>query len=199
MALATYADLETQVANWLHRDDLTTYIPDFITLFEADAARRMMVRPQQATTTLTPTSGSVALPSDYIGWIRLTWTGSTRVDLQYVGPTILQAYYPSTPTNTPQMFTLEGGNILIRPVDGTALEFVYYQKTAALSSALNWLYTNHPDAYLNGTLYEAYKFAKDNENMATYKALRDEIFDEIRVQNFRQAGHLSIRPLGPIV
>jgi hypothetical protein len=97
------------------------------------------------------------------------------------------------------MFTLEGGNILIRPVDGTALEFVYYQKTAALSSALNWLYTNHPDAYLNGTLYEAYKFAKDNENMATYKALRDEIFDEIRVQNFRQAGHLSIRPLGPIV
>jgi hypothetical protein len=32
MTLATYSDLQGAVANWLHSADLTTYIPDFITL-----------------------------------------------------------------------------------------------------------------------------------------------------------------------
>jgi len=196
MALATYADLETQVANWLHRDDLTAYIPDFITLFEAVAARRMKVRPQETTVSLTTTGGSVALPSDYLGWQRLTWTGSPVTDLTYAHPSVLKVYYPTSPAGIPQMFTIESGNIKIMPTDDTGLELLYFQKTGALSAALNWLYTNHPDAYLNGTLYEAYKFAKDNENMAAYKALRDEIFDEIRVQNFRERGNIGIRVIG---
>src|SRR3569833_4709674 len=131
MSLATYADLQTQVATWLHRDDLTAYIPDFITLFEAAAARRLRVRPMETTATLTPSSGSVALPTDYLAWRRLTWTGSTRVDLSYVHPTILQPYFADTPVDTPSMFTIEGSNILIRPEDTPALEFVYYAKNSA--------------------------------------------------------------------
>ena len=279
MSFSTYSDLETQVANWLHRSDLTTYIPDFITLFEAVAARRMMVRPQETTTILVPSaptatsvsnaanngsglirltinststlatgqevvvadiqgtteangswivsvidsthidlqnstftntytsgtgtvtalSGVAALPSDYLGWKRVTWTGSPITDLQYVHPSVLQSYFDSVTSDIPQLFTIEGGNIIVRPVSGTTLEFVYYAKTAAVSGTLNWLYTNWPDAYLNGVLYEAYKFTKDPDNAAFYKAARDEIFDEIRMVNFKQAGHLSIRPLGPIV
>ena len=36
MALSSYSDLKASVASWLHRDDLTTQIPDFICLAEAD-------------------------------------------------------------------------------------------------------------------------------------------------------------------
>ena len=31
MAITTYTELQTSVANWLNRDDLTDKIPDFIT------------------------------------------------------------------------------------------------------------------------------------------------------------------------
>jgi hypothetical protein len=34
MALSTYSDLQTAVATWLHRSDLTAIIPDLITLAE---------------------------------------------------------------------------------------------------------------------------------------------------------------------
>ena len=36
MALTTYSELQAAVASWLHRDDLTAQIPDFIRLAEAD-------------------------------------------------------------------------------------------------------------------------------------------------------------------
>lgn len=199
MSLSTYSDLQTQVANWLHRSDLTAYIPDFITLFEAAAARKLRVRPMEVTTTLTPSVGSVALPVDYLGWRRLTWTGSARVELQYVHPSILQAYFPDSPTDTPSMFTIEGGNILIRPLDTTALEFVYYAKNGALSSTLNWLYTNHPDIYLFGTLAEAQGFKVDADKLALWKARRDEIFDEIEKLNFRENGSMQMKVRGPVI
>jgi hypothetical protein len=39
MAISTYAELQTAVANWLDRDDLTARIPEFITLAEAKIRR----------------------------------------------------------------------------------------------------------------------------------------------------------------
>jgi hypothetical protein len=63
MALATYADLQSQIANWLARDDLTTYIPDFITLFECAAARKLKVRLQESTTNVDANQRRCDLPT----------------------------------------------------------------------------------------------------------------------------------------
>lgn len=86
MSFSTYADLQAQIANWLARDDLTSYIPDFIRLFECAAARKLKVRLQNTTTTLTPSSGVATLPTDFLGVRRLTWTGSPIQELSYVAP-----------------------------------------------------------------------------------------------------------------
>jgi hypothetical protein len=72
MSLSTYSDLQTQVANWLARSDLTQYIPDMITLFEAAACRRLKVRPMETTVSLATTSGVASLPSDFLGYRRVT-------------------------------------------------------------------------------------------------------------------------------
>lgn len=201
MTLSTYADLQTQVANWLARDDLVTYIPDFITIFEAAAARRLRLRPQETSTTLTTASGSVALPTDYLGWRRLTWAGSTRVDLAYVHPSRLQNEFPTTPAGTPSWFTIEGTTLKIRPTDDTAsiYEFLYFAKVPAISGALNWLWTAYPDVYLFGTLFEAYMFNKDAANAALWKARRDEIFDEMEMKQFREQGALAVRTGGIVI
>ena len=78
MSLASYADLQTQVANWLARDDLAVYIPDFITLFECTAARRLKVRLQETVVSLSTTSGVGTLPSDYLGYRDVSWNGTSN-------------------------------------------------------------------------------------------------------------------------
>lgn len=198
MTFSTYADLQTNVASWIARDDLTANIPDFITLAESHFARTLFrgSRLQQTTAELTPSGGSVALPSDYLATIRLTWTGQPRIELEYVHPSILQAMFPTQPQSQPHIYTIEGGNILIEPQDGTAIELVYYAKTPALVNNLNWLYSNYPDVYLSATLVEGYKFLKDFDNVAKWSAERDGSIAEIKSNNFNQAGGLTIRVFG---
>jgi hypothetical protein len=197
MTFSTYSDLQSQIGNWLARGDLTTNIPDFITLFEASISRKLFkVRQQETIASLTPSNGTVALPADYLSARRLTWTGSPRIELEYVHPSYLQIAYPTSPADIPRLYTIEGVNILIRPVNSTALEFLYNQKTPAISSQLNWLYTNYPDAYLFGALLEAYGFLKDPENMALYKARLEDVLADIKSNTFNNPANLSIRVIG---
>jgi hypothetical protein len=199
MALTTYAELRTAIADWLARSDLTSYIPDFITLAEAHFNRRLRVRQMETSTNLTPSSGSATLPSDYLAWRRVTWTGDVRNELEYVHPSYLQAAYPDTPSGTPRIFTIEGSTLKVRPVSTTGLEFDYYEKIDALSGTVNWLYTAHPDAYLFGSLAEAQGFNVDFEKLALWKARRDEVLDEIERLSNKTTGPAAIRIMGTVV
>lgn len=195
MSFATYSDLQNQIAAWLARDDLTTYIPDFIRLFECAAMRRLKVRLQETTTTLTPSSGVATVPSDYLGYRRVTWTGSPVHELSYVAPP-LYAGYIETGSGTPAVFTIEGSSLRVAPSDDTSLTFTYVQRTTAVESSLNWLYTNHFDAYLFGSLCEANAFNKDVDPAGLWKARRDEVFDEISKLDFNERQGMAVRVMG---
>lgn len=196
MSITTYVELQTAIASWLGRSDLTAQIPDFIALFEACANRRLRVRQQETSTNLTPSSGEVSLPSDYLAWRRVTWTGSTRVELEYVHPSYMQALYPDTPEATPRVFTIEGSTLKIRPTDDTELEFDYYEKIDALSGTVNWLFSTHPDVYLFGALAEAEMFMANDTRAALWSARRDNIFDEIERLSNKTRGVGAIRVMG---
>ena len=198
MAITTYSELQAAVGNWLDHSLFAARIPEFIALFEAAANRRLRVREQEAATTLTPSAGTAALPADYLAWRRVTWTGSPRVELQYVHPSYLQAAYPSTPSARPRVFTIEGSTLKIRPVDATALEFDYFQKIPALSdgAAANWLLAAHPDLYLFGALVEAEMFGVNDERAPLWKVRRDEIFDEIEKLSNKTRGAGAMRVTG---
>jgi hypothetical protein len=200
MSIATYAELRTAVENWLDHTLFTARVPEFIALFEAAANRRLRVRQQEASSALTPSFGTVALPGDYLAWRRVTWTGAPRVELQYVHPSYLQAAYPSSPADVPRIFTIEGSTLKVRPIDGAALEFDYFQKIPALSSGAdsgsNWLLAAHPDLYLFGALVEAEMFGVNDERAPVWKARRDEIFDEIEKLSNKTRGAGAIRVTG---
>jgi hypothetical protein len=195
MAITTYDLLKSSIADWLSRDDLTAFIPDYITLFECDAARRLKVRPQATTTTLTPVSGVVALPTDYLGFQRVTWTGSPIQGLEYVAPELYAAYL-NTGSGTPAVFTIEGANLKVAPSDDTDLTFLYFQRTPAVSSSLNWLFTNHVDAYLAGSLAQAAAFNKGFDIAGTWLARCDQIFKEIQSLDFNERQGMSVRVMG---
>jgi hypothetical protein len=186
MPLNNYSDLQTQVGNWLARADLSANIPDFVTLFEACANRRLRTRLQEnATATLTPdATGKVALPADYLAWRNVVWNGSKQQTLEYVGPNVLSGRFPSGSQGDPVAFTIEGNTLIVAPADSTSLIFDYIAKVSALSGGSNWLMTNYPDAYLFGTLAEAYGFVGDAEKASMWAARRDAVFDEIDKLDF---------------
>lgn len=199
MSLSTFADLKTSISVWLAREGdttLTTYIPDMITLFEAAACRKLKVRPQEAIATITTTVGVGPLPTDYLGYRRVTWTGQPVTDLNYVSPSAFKFDTPYSVAGTPQEFTIQASSIYINPTDDTGLEILYYQKTPAVSSSLNWLWTNHPDAYLAGSLAQASAFGKKFDQAGMWKARMDEIFQEIFGLDFNERQGMAIRVLG---
>ena len=196
MSITTYTELQTAMTSWLGHSLFVTQYPDFITLFEASACRRLRVRRSQATTTLTPTAGVATLPTDYLGWIRATVMSSPRGELLYAHPSYLQELVPDTISDIPTHFTIEGGSFITRSTDTTGVEFVYYQKTAAVASTLNWLFTQHPDAYLFGALCEAEAFGVNDERSALWRSRLEATYLEIVNLEFRERGPLSIKVEG---
>jgi hypothetical protein len=195
MALTTYAELQTAVASWLARSDLTATIPDFITLAEAHFNRVLRVRPMEDTETLTPVSGSATLPTDFLAYRRVTWAGDTARELEYMHPSILSATYPDSAEGTPSNFTIEGSTLKVRPSSDEDVTLQYFQKIPALSGTVNWLFSSHPDAYLFGALAEARGFVMDPEQMSMWMQRRDQALEEVRAVDFAYRGGMSVRAM----
>ncbi len=198
MALANYSDLTTSIASWTARSDYSaTNYSDFTALFEAWANRTLRVRQMETTATVTMSGGAGALPSDYLQWRRVTWPGSSPVELQYVHPSVLRGYYPSVASFTPGVFSIEGSNIQTQSSDTTSLTLEYWQKITSLASgSTNWLMTAHPDLYLYGTLVEAYLFNKDPDNALIWKGRRDDLLGEISRLDKSSIGPAAVRVFG---
>jgi hypothetical protein len=201
MALTNYTDLQAAIASWMVRSDLTSVIPDFITLFEAEANRVLRTRAQETAGTITMSSGVGTLPTDYLGWKRMTWPGSTVMQLEYVHPDWRRAAYPTQPSGVPKVWTIEGSSIITSPYDtnNTSLSFLYYAKVAALSSGTNWLMTAHPDLYLYGSLGEGWAYLLDTEKAALCFARRDAMFESLNRLDMHTRGPSAPRIMGAVV
>lgn len=197
MSIVSYATLQTAIGGWLGHELTSSRNTDFIAMFEASANRRLRVRQMETSTSLTPdSSGDATLPTDYLAWRQVIWTGSPAGDLQYVPPSYITSAYPTAPSGTPSVFTVEGTQVKIMPLSTTALTFLYYQKIPALSvTDPNWLLTAHPDLYLFGSLCEAEMFLLNDERMPLWKARRDEIYDEVNLL-YRARGQTTMAVLG---
>ncbi len=171
MSIATYAELKTAVANWLKRSDLTTVIPDFITLAEKRINSLSMVRPFEVETTLATVASSdlIALPSDYKDPVALWLTDiSPREELGQVLPSELP--YSISPVR-PRFWAIDGSNIRFQaPADQIYGVKFRYEQTFALSDAspTNFILTTYPDVYLFGALLEASNYEIDDQRAAMW-------------------------------
>lgn len=140
--------------------------------------------------------GFCTLPADYLGWERVTWTGTPKTPLEYMAPDVFVTEWPNWPllaVSTPRAFTIEGSYLKIAPIDSTPLEFVYWAKTPSLSSSLNWLFTEQVDCYWNGVLEQCYEYLKDYDQAAYYGKAKQASFNEIKMIRFREMNNLRIR------
>jgi len=177
MALATYSDLQTSIAAWLKRSDLTSIIPDFITLAEARIARDLRLRKQVVNTTLSTVAGTqgVTLPSDFLEAENLTLSNTNPPGaLSVVTPEILDRKFPEAyVTGQPRVYTVVGDQLLFGPTPDAvySVSLAYYQRFAALSTAsTNWLLTNHPNVYLFAALAEGAPYLMEDERAPLWEA-----------------------------
>ena len=67
MALDTYANLKTEIANYLNRSDLTEHLDTFIDLAEARHSRDLRVREMETIdTSITTVAGTLQIFLEYI-------------------------------------------------------------------------------------------------------------------------------------
>ncbi len=143
--------------------------------------------------------GFCTLPTDYLGWSRVTTTGNPPVDLEYVAPGVWDQEYPTSTTvgadtAVARVFTVEAGFLKLKPISSTPVEFLYWKSTPALSGSFNWLATARPDAYVVGACEKLYGYwIKDFNQAEAYGRKKTEIFNQIKMQRMREFSNLHIR------
>ena len=164
MALATYSDLKTSIANWLNRSDLTTEIAeDFIVLAEADFNSKLRVRKMNTSTSITIDSETESMPSDFLQ-VRdfFITSGETKYALKYITPAQMDQIRGSSTSGMPSAYTILGDNFRFAPIPSSAYTGTlnYYAKFAALSDSntSNYILASNPAIYLYGSLYHAANF-----------------------------------------
>lgn len=171
MAISTYAELQTAVASWLNRSDLTAQIPDFITLAESALNRHLNLRvmTQEASLSTVASSRTVALPTSFIEPIALWRLDTDRVPLIFRLPETMEI---STTSGRPEHWAVDETIVFERPADAIYSLILRYVKGFALSDAAttNWLLTNHPDVYLFATLVEAAPYLRDDNLLGIWSA-----------------------------
>lgn len=197
MAITNYSELKTAISDWAARSGLLSDVtPDFVTMTETlfnygDEEldfEPLRCRQMEIATDLTVTSGSVALPDDYLEAIRVTAATSPVRELTYAEPGWFKEAYPSgQDSSTPKFYTIEAG--AIKSV--ADFELLYYQAIPALSDSntTNWLLTAHPNAYLFGGLLQYSIYQHDDAKAQRYqRLLRGAVRGLMRTDMMSKAG-----------
>lgn len=195
MAISTYSELQTAVGNWLHRSDLSTYIPDFIRLAEARLNRVLRTRAMLndlASTALT--DGAVSLPTGFLAFKELRYDGSTTYTLE---PRPLE-WLRNQPADSsyPLYFAVTGSQVVCWPTAGS-IKGTYYKEIPALASnSTNWLLTSHPDLYLFASLVESALYTQDDSRIPLWAEKASALIEQVQSSdnaNSINGGPLTVR------
>lgn len=184
MALTTYTELQASVADFLNRSDLTSVIPDFVTMAEADLNRTLRVREMSVRTQAPVSTQYVQLPGDFLGMRNIDLMTDPITPLTYKNLQNLDIHRANDATGKPLYYSIMQNNIEFAPVPDSdyTIEIVYYQKIPALSTAndgVNWLLTDHPDAYLYGTLMHSAPYLQADERVGLWAGKYQQIIEQI--------------------
>lgn len=207
MSLANYTDLLASVADRAARSDLTSVIPDFVSLTEAmiqygDAGQDiepLRIREMEAKATTAPSSGDITLATDFLEMKRVTYTSNPRVVLEYASPETLDGLYGTTDAGCPAFFTVIGSTLSIRPTGSSSVEYTYYQKIPGLqANATNWLMTKAPTVYLYGCMFHEGVYSQNPQSAAAYLGLyRNAILGLERADHMIKGGSFAVRASSP--
>ncbi len=169
--ITSYATLQSTIAEYLNRQDLTDQIPTFIQFCEADLNTVLRTRDMIKRATTTSNDEYVALPDDFIEGVNVQIVDGAS-PLRFVTLDEADRIKKRQTYTDVAFYSLMNGAIELVPAPGgnVEIEMVYYSKVPALSNVVttNWLLTRAPDVYLYGSLVHAAPFLMDDQRVATF-------------------------------
>jgi hypothetical protein len=181
MAITNYTDLQSTIADYLARTDLTSQIPLFIQLAENRLRRDVRIRPmlKVVTTETTANDPTVSLPSDFLEMRDMHIDANPIHTLIYQNPS---NFFRNTKAGTltggyPNNYTIMGSEFQFAPIPDSnyTLRMVYYAAPTYLSSTVssNVFLANCPDLLLYGALGEAEPYLMNDARITTWATLYD--------------------------
>jgi len=197
MAITTYSELKTSIANWLNRDDLTSVIPDFISLAEARIARDLRHWKQEKRVTTDIDERYENLPNDLIEIRQVQHTaGGVISSISSIEMENRRA--ASDAGGKSKYMRLTADQIEFYPTPDTTynISMLYYGRIPALTDLEpdNWLLRDAPDIYLYGALVQSAPYLVDDARTQLWAGLYQSSVDALNIENekARVAGPLSM-------
>ena len=198
MSLTTYAELVAAIdgaSGYLHRDDLTAKIPDFIKLAESKINRKLKLLLQETEATLTAVVGSrlMAVPTRFGTPIAL-WvtTYEPRDELIYANPESMPV---TTSNGGSTYYTVDGAYIATEnPADIAYTYTLRYLTRFDLATTLtNVVLDQYPDVYLYGTLLASTPYTGDQTSVQAWRYLYEEAMKEAVTHTTATKGKAMLR------
>jgi hypothetical protein len=189
MALTNYADLQTTIASYLARSDLTAMIPDFIRLAETRLRRELRIRQMLKVVTTTATAGdsTVELPSDFLQMRDIHLATNPVTTLEYQSPSALFRNSRTTDSGLPHQYTVLAQEFQLSPVPDSnyTVNLLYYAAPVFMSSTVpsNAFMAICPDLLLYGALGEAEPYIMNDSRLQIWASLYDRGLNALTVSD----------------
>lgn len=190
MAITTYAELKTSIADWLLRDDLTSVIPSFISLAEAQMNRSLAHWRQETRSEAEIDARYSELPADWLSPIRLsvsTSNGPAELEPMSYSEMLDARTRSADVVGIPKYYSISAGSLEVYPTPSEAFDvtMLYRASVPALSDSAttNWLLTYAPDAYLYGALLQAAPYLSDDNRIGVWGSLYENAITELNADS----------------
>lgn len=169
--ITDYSSLQSAIADYLNREDLSAQIPMFIQFVESDLNTRLRTRDMVVRAQATSSNEFVQLPGDWLEAINLHIIDGQQ-PLEYVTADRADIIKKRQIYTSPHNYSIMDGAIEIVPApsDDIEIEMIYYSQIPSLSDSntTNWLLSKSPDVYLYGALSHAAPFLLDDQRMPMF-------------------------------
>jgi hypothetical protein len=199
MSISTYSDLQTTIAGYLARSDLTTQIPDFIRLAEVRLRRELRIRQMLTSTTITCTAGTatVSIPSNFLQVSDFVVAGNPVQPLAYESPALFSRNSRTSDSGKPKTYTVLASTFQLAPIPDSALtlNLIYSAAPDFLSSSntTNTFLTVCPDLLLYASLLEAEPYLMNDSRINTWGTMFDRAMNGLTASD--EQGQYSGVPL----
>lgn len=191
MAIASYSDLQTAVADYLHRSDLTSAIQTWIGVAEDEFEETLyFLRLLNPPTAFSATASFTDLPADFRRMRSVALIANNRrYPMRNVSMDAFNTFvYNVTPGGLPHSFVITGGQIGIAPGTSADLEIEYWPTFSALSGSVstNDVLDNYPRLYLYRTLMEGAIYLRYAELYTQMQQQFAQAFDQATQSDTRE-------------
>lgn len=202
MAITNYTALQQALPAWLDvgTADVSSVIADIITNGEKRIFREVRTPDMETALSATISSGTIAVPSDYLELKYAYIDGNPTQYVQLVPVSYIYERYPTRgASGKPIVMARDGTTFIFGPYPDSdySVKGMYYKKPVAIDeTSAPLLLTNNPDLYLYACLLETEPLLGRDQRMTLWEQKYRMVKEAVNGEGDRSrfSGNLAIRP-----